>query len=357
MINKNQHYRLFFKTGILFGIAVLIFVFGLNPNWTLTYYSNGLYPIIAVILRLVSSPFPFALGDILYLLLIIIALWRLFLLFKKRKSLVEADRFRLPLIGFQIILILYISFKVLWGLNYSRPSISQQLHISEKKYSIKELVVLGNFFIDKVNALQTKTTPNLTYNIATLREKATESYQLLALKNPYLNYQYPSVKPVLNNWAISKIGIEGYYNPLSGEANVNMRLLPWVLPFVTCHEVAHQLGIAREDEANLVAYLAGINSQDINFQYAVNYSMLRYILFEVQFKSPENYLALRNKISPAVLAKFKAENEFWSKYNGQMSDYMGVAFDKFLKLNNQKKGIKSYQHIVIWLWNYHKKDW
>lgn len=153
---------------------------------------------------------------------------------------------------------------------------------------------------------------------------------------------------------ISKIGIAGYYNPLSGEANVNMKLPAWVLPFVTCHEIAHQLGVAREDEANLVGYLVGINSNDVDFQYSANYNMLRYILFEIRIKSPENYQKLLGKISPRVLEDFKAENDFWAKYNGQMSIYTGIIFDKFLKINNQKKGINSYQDIVLWLWNIHR---
>jgi hypothetical protein len=84
--------------------------------------------------------------------------------------------------------------------------------------------------------------------------------------------------------------------------------------------------------------------------------MLRYILFEIRFKSPDDYLAMRDRLDPAIIANFKAENLFWRKYNGQMSNYMGMAFDKFLKLNNQKRGLKSYQNIVIWLFNYHRKE-
>jgi hypothetical protein len=134
-------------------------------------------------------------------------------------------------------------------------------------------------------------------------------------------------------------------------------LIPsWVLPFVACHEISHQLGVAREDEANLVGYLTAVNSEDVSFQYSANYNMLRYLLVEVRIKSPENYEALYKKIAPGVLANFKAESEFWRSYNSQMSGYMSVAFDKFLKFNNQQKGINSYQDIVIWLWNYHKNE-
>ncbi|WP_316783157.1 DUF3810 domain-containing protein [Pedobacter frigiditerrae] len=343
---------------IFFSIAIIIFLFGLFPELVLSIYVKGFYPIISTCLRWVSSLFPFALGDILYVILILYLLrliakffWRV-----KKKGWQKADKLAIPIYIVNAFLIFYICFKLLWGLNYSRPSITKQLNISDKKYDVKELVLLADYFIDKLNILQPQISPKLNYDIKQLREKAVADYQDLALKNPFFKYNVPSVKPVINGWLISKIGIEGYYNPLSGEANVNMKLPAWVLPFVTCHEISHQMGVAREDEANLVAYLVGINSKDVNFQYSVNYNMLRYILFEIRFKSPEDYLKLKDKISPGVLANFKAENEFWAKYNGQMSSYMGVAFDKFLKLNNQKKGIKSYQNIVVWLWNIHGKE-
>ncbi|MBC7616113.1 MAG: DUF3810 domain-containing protein [Pedobacter sp.] len=346
--------KLLLTSAILFSIALLIFIFDLSPSLVLNYYSTGFYPILSASLRWISSLLPFALGDILYALLIFIALRSIFLLFKKRKSLTKKDRFIIPLKGLNILFILYISFKLLWGLNYARPSISTQLSIGDEKYSIKELVLLSNFFINKVNELQPQINPKQTYSLKEIKEKSVLAYQKMQQKQPFFTYTSPSFKPAISSYTISKIGIEGYYNPLSGEANLNMLLPAWVLPFVACHEISHQLGIAREDEANLVGYLTATNSDDVNFRYSANYNMLRYLLLEVRIKSPEDYEALYKKIAPGVLANFKAESDFWRKYNSQMSGYMNVAFDKFLKLNNQKSGIKSYQNIVIWLWNYHK---
>ncbi|MES2448326.1 MAG: DUF3810 domain-containing protein [Bacteroidota bacterium] len=348
-----------FKQFIILSItALIIFLFGLFPQIVLNIYSKGLYPIISSVLRWISSLLPFAIGDILYAVIIVFLLRLIFKFFIriKKNGWQKTDKIIIPIYILNTLLIFYISFKLLWGLNYARPSISKQLNISDEKYTVKELQLLANYFIEKTNKLQPQISQNLNYNIKQLQLKAVIDYQNAAKENPFFKYNQPSVKPVINGWLISKIGIEGYYNPLSGEANVNMKLPAWVLPFVTCHEIAHQLGVAKEDEANLVAYLVGVKSNDINFQYSVNYNMLRYILLEIRIKSPEDYIALRAKITPAVLANFKAENEFWAKYNGQMSTYMGIAFDKFLKFNNQPKGIDSYQDIVIWLWNIHKEE-
>lgn len=350
--------KLLIKTAILLGVSLVIFIVGYFPNFTLRYYSNGLYPIIAIALRWLSAWLPFAIGDVLYVLLIAFALLQVgkTVVRMRDKTWRKNNLFHLPFRLLNIGLILYISFKILWGLNYSRPSISTQLGIKDQKYKVEELVKLANFFINQLNTLEPQVNTTKPYTLNELRAMAVDSYHSYSLQNPFFTYRAPAVKSVLNNWIVTKVGIEGYYNPVSGEANINTKLVPWVLPFVTCHEIAHQIGVAREDEANLVAYLVGLHSKDPNLRYSVSYNMLRYILFEIRFKSPDDYLLLRDTINPRLLARLKAENLFWKQYNGKMSNYMGAAFDKFLKLNRQKRGIKSYQNIVVWLWNYHKKE-
>lgn len=348
--------KLLIATALIWVIAALIFLIELSPYIVLKYYSSGIYPILSSCLRWISSLFPFAIGDIIYVSLIIFAIRQFFLLFKKRKSLRRADRLIIPIKGVNVILILYISFKILWGLNYARPSISSQLAIRNDKYTVQELLQLSNFFIDRLNSLQTKVDTKHTYSLKEIKEKAVLSYQKMQLNNEFFTYKNASFKPAISSWLISKTGIEGYYNPVSGEANLNTLLPVWVSPFVACHEISHQLGVAREDEANLVGYLTAVNSDDVNFQYSANYHMLRYLLVEVRLKSPENYEALYKRIAPGILANFKAESEFWRTYNSQMSSYMNMAFDKFLKFNNQQRGIDSYQDIVIWLWNLHRVE-
>ncbi|MCX2479272.1 DUF3810 domain-containing protein [Pedobacter sp. MC2016-15] len=347
------------RLAIIFGIALLIFLFGLSSNAVEKIYSDGLYQWTSVAQRFISAIVPFALGDFLYAALIIFCLWSVYKVIKKavRKELTSADRLVIPLQLISFLLILYIVFKLLWGLNYSRPSISERLGISDQKYSTKELVMLGGFLVDKVNLLdQERKSHKRIYDINDLRDHSKAGYDLMAKENSFFSYRAPAVKPVMFSWLISKIGIEGYYCPLSGEANVNMRLPYMELPFVTSHEISHTLGIAREDEANLIGYLVSINNTDVNFRYSGYYNILRSVLFEIRLKSPEDFSRLLKEINANTLADFKEEHEFWRKYNGDMSAYMGTALDKFLKINNQKKGTDSYQDIVLWVFNLHKKE-
>lgn len=340
----------------IFCIALFLFLFGLFPDFVQKYYSAGIYPYISSSLRFISSIFPFAIGDIVYFLLISFILYKIIKFFKKRKVLKRADKFIVPLQALNFFLILYIIFKIVWGLNYSRPSVSEALGIGNEKYSIKELVLLGNYFVKKTNNLKVQQIKIPTYSIEYLETNSAKAYDLMEKKNSLFRYKNPCLKAALNSWIISTAGIEGYYAPLTGEANMNMNLPDFIKPYVSCHEIAHQLGIAYEDEANLLGYLTASNSPDLNYQYAANYEMLRYILFEIRMKSPDDYKILHDALLPQVLTDFKTEKEFWRKYNGEMFGYMDAAFDSFLKLNNQKKGIGSYQDIVIWLWNIHKSE-
>ena len=344
------------KPLLLIGLALTIFSFGFFPEAIATYYSNGLYPIISSAQRCISSFLPFAIGDFLYALVVIYAIKQIVIFISKRQK-TRNDYLFFSLKCLNFVLIIYISFKLLWGLNYARPRINQQLQISSKPYQKEQLLKLSSFFLQKLSALNKAIdTVQFNYTSEELEDIATTAYNQQAEKQPFFSYKFSSVKFVTSSWLASKMGIEGYYNPLSGEANINNRLPKFVLPFVVCHEIAHQLGVAKEDEANLTGYLTAIHSSNIQFQYSAYYNMLRYVLFEIRMKYPEDYNHIITKIPKPIMDNFKTEQEFWARYNGDMSVYMSKAFDKILKLNSQPKGIDSYQDIVLWLVNYHEKE-
>ena len=353
--NSRRALKRFF---IISAIAFLVFLAGLSETLVENVYSKNIYLGVSVAQRFLSSLVPFPLGDFIYLLLIGYVLWKIVVFFRKltNNGFNRSNRLGIPLGIVNFILILYIAFKVLWGLNYSRPSISERLNLSDDKYTTAELVSLGGYLVEKLNEIQTRRIPKSDWTIEELQRNAKLAYDKLRKKNSAFNYPQPVVKPVLFSWLITKIGIEGYYNPLSGEANVNMRLPSTGIPFVTCHEIAHQLGIGREDEANLLGYLTSIHSDDINFRYSGYYSIVKNVLFEIRFKAPEAYEMLFEKLNTKTITEIENDRNFWRKYNNQMFGYLDVAFDKFLKLNNQPKGTDSYQDIVLWLTNYHKKE-
>jgi len=74
-------------------------------------------------------------------------------------------------------------------------------------------------------------------------------------------------KGVILSEVMSYLGIGGVYFPFTGEANVNisMPILQFLSPLA---RNGHQIGFAREDEANFIAYIACKNHPSPDFQYS-----------------------------------------------------------------------------------------
>ena len=68
-------------------------------------------------------------------------------------------------------------------------------------------------------------------------------------------------------------GFLGYYNPFTGEAQVNTKVPVFTIPFTTCHEIGHQLGFASESEASFVGYLVIKSNNSPVFNYSAYFEL------------------------------------------------------------------------------------
>ena len=189
----------------------------MNERWVEQYYSNGIYPIISTILRALLGWLPFSFGDILYGMVVI---WLLIkgvklLQFALNKQLFQLDFKSILRRGLIWILLIYISFNVLWGINYNRKGIAVQLGLSVSKYSVTDLIDLNAALLQKVNEsntllLQTKPVgmkPNQIF------DRSKQAYLEAEKQYPFLNYHQPSIKSSLWGWLGNYVGFLGYYNP------------------------------------------------------------------------------------------------------------------------------------------------
>ena len=128
------------------------------------------------------------------------------------------------------------------------------------------------------------------------------------------------------------------------------------LPFTTAHEMAHQRGFAKEDEANYIAYIACINHPDINFQYSGTLAALSYSFNALRKSDTQKYKELILTCSNGVLNDFKYNQDFWKEYSGPIEKIDDKINDTYLKSQNQQSGTKSYGAMVdLLLAEYRKK--
>lgn len=320
------------------------------------YYSNGIYIYISKFLSLLFRWIPFSIGDILYVLLAILIILNIYNAIKNKKLHLKNTLFKIS--GF--ISIFFFIFHLNWGLNYFRQPIYKSLSFENEKYADNELFDLTKKLIVKINEVQFSITKNDTIvvknelNKPELKEVAYNVYKQFQKKYPQYTHENLKAKHSLFSVPLTYMGFAGYLNPITNEAQVNSLIPKNTYPMVVCHELAHQVGIAPESEANFIGYLAATNSNDIYFNYSGYLMALRFCLFEIYLKDPEKFEALKIELNKGILKDIRQSEDFWDSYQNWSEKYFKTFYDSFLKANKQIDGIKSYNKVVLLLVNYHK---
>ena len=151
------------------------------------------------------------------------------------------------------------------------------------------------------------------------------------------------------------MGFSGYFNPFTHENQVNIEVPTIGMPITVAHEMAHQLGIASETEANFFGYMVMLQSKDLKFKYAANLYALKYCLKQYKYENEETYQLLFNRLNVGVQQNIRETEHFWQSKRNISSYFFKHLYGRFLKINNQKDGIQSYNRFVGLLINYNKK--
>lgn len=343
----------------LLAAAVLIKVFALFGQVVEAGYSTGIYPYIAIVLRFLTGWLPFSLGDVLYA---IVAIWLVVRLVKllgllfKRKATWRGLGYGLVKTAIRL-LSLYIIFNILWGLNYDRYGISYQLKLGNGKYSTQDLQRLTDTLIIRVNNSR-RLLGDSSFTYPPNRQvfaAATQAYDNVAVTYPFLRYRAKSIKPSLYSKLNNYLGFLGYYNPFTGEAQVNTAVPHFVIPYTACHEMAHQLGYASEDEANFVGYLSAVASKEEIFHYSAYFDLFKYANGELFERDSVAARANYRALDTLVKRDMRTYREFLLATRNPVEPVIRLFYGEYLKANNQPKGLETYNEVVAWLIAYQKK--
>ncbi len=256
-----------------------------------------------------------------------------------------------------VLVIIYISFNILWGLNYDRAGVAAQLNLSDGDYDTADVILLQEMLLKKVNESKEALIhhANIYPTKNDLFKRAEHAYDKASKIYPFIQYKSPSVKSSLyGSWG-NYLGFTGYYNPFSGEAQVNTTVPKFLLPYISTHEMAHQLGYAKEDEANFVGYLAAANSGDTLFCYSTYLDVFVYANREVYYFDSVLAKTAMVKLDTAV----KEDLIEWRKFNLAHTSFIEPVitwlYGNYLKANQQPKGMRSYNEVTRMLIAYYKR--
>jgi hypothetical protein len=252
---------------------------------------------------------------------------------------------------------IYIIFYLFWGINYDRKGIAYQLQLKPAIYDTTDLLQIQNLLLQKVNATKMALIKKDESYPSTevLVKKAKRAYDEAQTKFPFLNFSFISVKSSFYGRLGDYLGFTGYYNPFTGEAQINTTVPKMLQPYIATHEMAHQLGYAKENEANFVGYLAAVNSTDTLFHYSTYLDLFLYTNRDVYFFDSVRSQKSINQLILPVKQDLQKLKQFDLEYQSVLEPFITWMYGYYLKLNNQPRGIHSYNAVVGMLIAYYKK--
>lgn len=344
---------------ILVCIALGILLFALNAAMVESYYSTLTYPFISNLLRFITGWIPFSVGDLLYAFVIIFFIWRIIksvILIRKKTLSIAKIWFHFYRFIIQL-LVLYIAFNILWGLNYDRKAIASQMGITGSDYTKDELIQINILLAQKVNNCKKEViAQHLPFpSTKEMFAKTHRYYQEVAVTYPFLQYRYVSIKPSFFGTIGNYLGFSGYYNPFTGEAQINTTIPDFLQPFVICHEVGHQLGYAKENEANFAGYITATASGDNVFMYSAYLDIFMYANRNLRRSDSVSAKQIFEQLEPSVKNDIGMIRAFYKKFENPVEPYINWLYGKYLERNRQPSGILSYSEVIADVIGYYKK--
>lgn len=335
----------------LFLQIITIRIIAFFPEFVEKYYSNGFYFFSSEYSRKMFGNVPFAVGDVMYGVVIVLFL---VLIFKAKRPFTWKQIIINMLSGVSVF---YFLFHLFWGMNYYRVPLTEKMDLTYD-YTYQDLIDFTEKLIIEANVLHVQMTGNDSlrvdnpYSNYEIFEKSLNGFNNLAQDYPEFAYTTLCVKNSLISIPLSYMGFGGYMNPFSGEAQVNALLPKYTFPTTALHEMAHQIGYASESEANFIGYLASVYNEDIYFNYSGTIFALRYCLRNIERMTPDKLEVYLAKVNYGIRLNFQQSQEFWDSYQTPIESFFEVFYDNFLKVNAQEEGLETYSKFVGLLISY-----
>ncbi len=342
---------------VLLALAIyLLMLFADHPQAVERYYSDGIYPVISWVIHPVLNLFPFSVGDIAYILVIgylLFSFIRFIIRLFKGKFKRIALSFTGLIIGIQTGI---LAFYLFWGMNYFRPSAGERLNLRDTSYTTTHLVNVTCRLIDSANTTRARlTTIDSTQDNHAIYTTAISAVEKISVVSTNFRAYSPRIKSSLLTPLLNYIGTSGYFNPFTGEAQLNYQMPYFARPMVACHEMSHQMGYGPEDEASFAGYLLALGSQDRLLRYSAFQNAVNECMRALRRRDTSAFKELRKHISPQVRHDFYRERFYWLSFHGKATLLSGYLYDDFLKANNQPQGLRTYNQMVLLLMNWYKE--
>lgn len=339
--------------------VALIYALRVDEGAMLWVYEHVTHPYHLFMSKLCSH-FAFSAVELVYaaaiLGLAVYLLWCVYRLIRFPEKLWQL--YRLVLTLAMAGAIFWAGLNVMWTPCYYAPGFAEQSGVDDGPLELEELetvtrwfAALASEYADEVprdeNGACTTDRDSVLDRAAGVFEGAAELY-------PFLDGEALRPKPIHFSRIMSYLDFTGFFFPMTGEANLNMDSPVFLLPSTSQHEIAHQRGVAMEQECNFVAVLSCLESEYADFRYAGAALAYIYLGNALAGADYEAYTEIYYSLSDTVRADFKAQSAYWDEFRDSAAQKASnTVYDSFLKSNGQELGMQSYGACVNLLVHYY----
>lgn len=339
--------------------VALIYALRVDEGAMLWVYEHVTHPYHLFMSKLCSH-FAFSAAELVYaaaiLGLAVYLLWCVYRLIRFPEKLWQL--YRLVLTLAMAGAIFWAGLNVMWTPCYYAPGFAEQSGVDDGPLELEELetvtrwfAALASEYADEVprdeNGACTTDRDSVLDRAAGVFEGAAELY-------PFLDGEALRPKPIHFSRIMSYLDFTGFFFPMTGEANLNMDSPVFLLPSTSQHEIAHQRGVAMEQECNFVAVLSCLESEYADFRYAGAALAYIYLGNALAGADYEAYTEIYYSLSDTVRADFKAQSAYWDEFRDSAAQKASnTVYDSFLKSNGQELGMQSYGACVNLLVHYY----
>ncbi len=306
---------------------------------------------IRAVLSYLTGWIPFSLAE--YLLLLSPLLLFLIVRFSMKRfsaSWREVGRFCLALVS--VLALVGAIFLSSFAPAYHTSTLDKKLELEKREVSADELYQTAEILLVAMEkelsdiSFATSGFSVMPYGLDEMNDLLMHAFANASDEYDFLPRLQSRTKPVMLSDAMSYTHITGVYSFFTGEANLNVAFPDYTLPYTAAHELAHQRGIAREDEANFMAFLVCIASDDAYIRYCGYRNLYDHVISALYEASPDYYAAAMQNAPRAVTREMVAYSRFFDKYrDAAVADVSETVNNTFLTIQGTE-GTKSYGMVV-----------
>ena len=323
------------------------------PDWAELLYSRGFFQVVRGVFDYGLGWVPFPLTYLLFAGLSWYLVAGLMFLLKSKEIPLKK---RLSQTGFSLLNFVcgtIALFYWLWGFNYNRIPLEQQIHLPRITLTADTLTAMFYTQTQIVLELRAQLQPDTAKLIPDLliadrmepEVRQCVEQQLLALGYP-VSGRVRGRQPFWDGF-LFRFGASGIYNPFTGESNMDQGMYFLSKPYVLAHEFSHGYGFGDEGVCNFLGYISLSQSNNLFYRYSAELGFWRELAAAYRHVDPDKYTQFRAGLPTGFLNDLEQIYERLERYPEFFARFRRVAYDQYLKAQGIEEGLNNYDKVIV----------